>query len=372
MDVTFVCANLFERPAKIAAALSSQGVDVDLLTSNSSIQPSWKKYFRNIGTVTTYEEFRQALDSLPDSTPIHHFTSSVDGFTVALLKLNKRFVFDYKDVFPEVLSLPSDGQSTVLDAIIRRNLPVFHRDGQLDRYICARGHGTPSFYKHVPDFIWPNLPPQIVRYGSDYKSRISKIAFIGNFSIEVLEPSFAGYGQLPIIKVLAGQGFRYHFFPFRHDAKDQDPVAMREYLAFEKENEGFIFEGRQSLNELQIKLTEMGWGSQLFPAFHFESLQEKHYAIMPNIGKAARISDYIGAGLPLLCSEGILEVSDLIRSYGLGISVADEQLFFLDELIGQHDYSRLRRNVLDFSSSFLCPAKWSKSIQNYYLELQTE
>jgi len=366
MLVIFVASHIWERPAKIAMGLRMMGHEVHLVTRIDRLESS---IFRNFNSVLTgIENPIPSLSNFPSSAVIHHFSTAVDQYTVYLLLAKRPFIFDYKDVFPGILTLPSDGQDSVLQAIVAQEIPVCHRDGQFAAYMERRGLQESDKLHFVPDFTWPNQCPEIGALVLPATERRRKIVFIGNFSIEALEPKFAGFGQLEIIHALVSQNLSYTMYPFRHDRADLNQKLMADYHQMAEKFSNFSLSNRVSRSMLAERLRTHGWGSLLLPACHFDELRDAHYAIRPFTGLAARFSDYLSAGLPIMVSAENLEASDWIESYGIGLSINRAALSSISKMIDDCDYVRLRRNVIDFTRDFLDWRKCCGKIISVYNE----
>lgn len=359
---------LYERPAKFALGLSKLGHEVHLLTTTENSQDGWSKYFKTIRIVSDQIDLDNAIKSFKFSTPIHHFSSGIDNYTVFLLNTNRKFVYDYKDIFPEILSLPSHGHNQVIQAVLSRGLPICYRDGQLSAFLERRNLLPQEQFFFIPDFVWPNIEARTESLGTPSDNRKRKLAFIGNFSLESIEPSHAGFGQLAIIRSLLSQNLQYFMYPYRHDFADLNRDLMVDYYKLQHENASFKLVGRKGLDVLYAELRQMGWGTHLAPACHFDSLSDSHYAIRPLVGRSTRLTDYLSVGLPIIASSEIIEASDWLRTYDIGLTVNRGELSDLSIIIESCDYAQLRRNVRTFACEVLHWRLWIDKVLSIYRE----
>lgn len=362
--ILFICETLYERPAKLALSLSMLGHEVHLLTKSEKIPGDWEANFSSV--TPTVEDLNKYIKDIPRDIPIHQFSLSVDNYTVSLLNAGRNFIFDYKDVFPRNLKLPAPGHDEVLRFLVSRKVPISNRDGQFFSYIARQGLNDYEPLHFIPDFIWPNLDICCDFLGTPTNNRKKNVVFIGNFSLELLNPDHSGFGQAPIIRSLLSQDLNYFMYPFRHDHADLSTHLMADYIAIAKQFPGFHLRQRVPIKDLQPQLRSMGWGSSLWPAFHFPELEELHYYHPPFVGRASRLTDYLSAGLPLLVSSQNPEHNDWIESYGIGLAVGRDDLTQVSEMIFACNYSQLRRNVYEFSRAFLHWKPWAERLSKLY------
>lgn len=368
-SIIFVCYNLHERPAKVAAALNLLGEKPILITISPALYSGWQSFFSQ-HLVTTIDKISDVIRSF-DNPVVHHFTKNVDGLTLELLIKEISFIYDYKDIFPGAVkgleeSSELQAQMSILDAMIAREIRFSYKDGQFDRYLKFRGIEPSKKGFYLPDMVWPNSPitsgsPQI-----GHPEKCLRVAFIGNWSIEKIEPEHAGFGILGVIKSIVKQGLSFDLFPFRHDYADQDRDKMQDYLSLSSEFPSFRIRQRVEADSLPGALHESGWGSFITSRYHFKELQDLGYMFEPQYGLPGRISDYLGAGLPILVDEEVPEPNLWIKAYGIGLSVPRGGIHRLRESIENSDYAKLIRNIEFFCKEKLDPKTWANKLLNLY------
>ena len=77
---------------------------------------------------------------------------------------------------------------------------------------------------------------------------------------------------------------------------------------------------------------------------------------------------YIEAGLPLLVSEELEYVSDVVRKNNIGLVASRRDIDVISETIGRCDYEAMRQNVLKFRRRF-SSAPMSERLVDFYHRL---
>jgi hypothetical protein len=301
---------------------------------------------------------------------IHNITKVFDISTISLLQSEIHFHYDYKDVLPANFKPDYTGLDAHIDVfklMTQRSIPFSFRDGQAHAAASIIGVPPPVGY-HLPEVIsfeaFDTLSSSYVPYRRSGRRR--DIVFIGNFSLEKLNPEQGGHGQLLVVKTLLSQKFSYTIYEKQTSARSVDDFS--EYLDLQNSHSKFHFHSTIPRRALSKALKEFGWGSLLFPLFHYPDCSEKTFCRMPWVGISGRLSDYFGAGLPILSSSPNREVDDLIECHGVGVQVKNDDLFHLGEIVDSMDYVRLRRNVIDFAHFYLNPKKWGFKLLKSYEE----
>jgi hypothetical protein len=367
MKIFYISCEIFERPLKFAELLKENNLKVTLITLDKN-HDMYHDYFEDIIIIQPNELKKFINLEKPDL--IHHFSKTIDFYTIELINSKVKFIFDYKDIFPYINNLPyPQWNLQAWEIMLKHNNPIIYRDTQY-KELLKRGHYEDSLFScYIPDFIWHSNFNIAIRNDLPSQENINKMVFIGNFSIEKLEPNFRGLGQLEIVKSFISQNIDYTIYPFRHDYADKNSMIMDEYIKIANHSKFFHLKDRVGFKNLQNELMNYGWGIHLLPFSHSEEFSCMHYLHLPACGIASRISDYLGAGLPIVVSEDSIEAAEWINKNDIGIVLKKEELYKFSEIISQTNYQKLRNNVKEFNINFLNPNKWFKVLMDFYTSI---
>lgn len=367
--ITFVSYYLYDRPARIAAALNRIGLRPRLYLCSKLHDHRWERYFSSITYINAQDSGHILSADLKG--PIHLFCMSVDILTVELLKARIPFFYDYKDVFPGNTNYQDDSismQQQVLINLEYSGAAITYKDGQYNNFVSTLGLRRQAQTFFLPDFVWPSSYDALGDYlPHNIKSEL-KTVFIGNWTIERIEPENAGMGILPIIQSLLSQNIAFTLYPFRHDQADRDPEKMSDYISLANKNALFKIENRVTSNLLTDLIRSQSWGLFLTSRFHFTELRDKTYMRAPQAGIPGRFSDYFGAQLPVVVDSGFTECKRLVEDFGLGIVLEPGELESLRAKFSTIDRKLLQDNVRDYVECHLNPIKWAQRLMNYYGE----
>jgi hypothetical protein len=338
--IFFAAFDLYERPAKIAEKLRRAGYKIFLLYTVAR-DPSLLDFFDFNAKVSDANELAFLTNKLNPKF-VHIFSKSVDLFTQVFHLLNIRYIYDYKDLFEGLIrgQLSPDFLAAQRNAI-KAALAITFRDSQFHHYLHRNNLSYAGMTMHVPDLVlFTNNHFQKIKN----KSR-NKLCFSGYFTIESNEPHFAGLGQLEIIKAVLAQGFEYHMYGVRNDIPDKNNHILDDYINIQRAHPSFTLHETLPLQDYMIELQQYSFGIHLLPIFHVDSLSDKHYLILPACGFAARLNDFISAGLPLIVERENTDAARFVEDNGVGIVLAKGELPSLRELVDSVDYSAICENT---------------------------
>jgi hypothetical protein len=338
--IIFASHELYERPAKIAEKLRSAGYKIFLLYGIAP-DPNLLDFFDFNAKVSDANELVFLTNKLNPKF-VHIFSKSVDLFTQVFQLLNIRYIYDYKDLFEGLMKgqLNPDFLAAQRN-VIKAALAITFRDSQFHHYLQRNELRYAGMTLHVPDQV---LIPKNHLEKNKNKSR-HKLCFSGYFTIESNEPHFAGLGQLEIIKAVLAQGFEYHMYGVRNDIPDKNNHILDDYINIQRAHPSFTLHDKLPLQDYIIELPQYSFGIFLLPIFHIDSLSENHYLVLPACGFAARLTDFISAGLPLIVEREINDAARFVEDNGVGIVLAKGELPSLREIVDSVDYSSICENA---------------------------
>jgi hypothetical protein len=342
--IFFAAFELYERPAKIAEKLRVAGFKIFLIYSQSP-DPKLLDFFDFSVQASNPNELAFFVNKLSPKF-VHLFAKNVDLFTQTFHVLNIPFIYDYKDLFEGLLSVPLNPEFLLAQRnMVETAFALTYRDNQLHQFFSRNKIRFSGLTACIPDQVLSSSNHQI-NYKN--KSRL-KLCFSGYFTIELKEPHYAGLGQLAIIKSALAQGFEYHMYGVRHDILDKNDTVLADYIEIEKSNSSFKIHDKLPLQDYIEAISQYSFGIHLMPMFHFDSFSEKHYLIQPPCGFAARLTDFVSAGVPLIVERSVDDPARFVEDNGIGIVVSRGELPKLREIVESVDYQSICENVLQLA-----------------------
>jgi hypothetical protein len=175
-------------------------------------------------------------------------------------------------------------------------------------------------------------------------SKPFSIVYAGSFSPSSDPHPFFGTTQLlRLIQRLTGQGIRFfvYFNPFTN------VKLMWDYQFEAKRNPRFELKRGKAPYLVSRDLSSMHFGSLLFDLEGVEVKKGHYGSLLPT-----KVTLYLEAGLPILVSEELDYVAEIVTSNQIGLVIAKEDIDDLDRILESCDYATLRGNVLDFRKGF--------------------
>lgn len=343
MKIIFVCKELYERPAKLAKLLNSKGISVVLLyertTQHEFLEKFQEKYRINKNDLKIFLNDNRNIF-------VHYFSKGVDNFSQIILESKIKFAYDYKDVFENIVSLKISEKfkSTQRNLILSAHF-ITYRDFTIFDYFRRNFISRNTNLIFLPDMITD------LKVFSEKLDDIS-VCFGGNFALEKIEPSYAGMGQLYVIQNIIAQDMSYHFFPYRHDGKDQNFEAMSDYHMLKNQPNFYIYD-RLHHEKYIKKIARYSFGSIIHPCFHSKELEKLHSFVFPYNAIPSRILDYISAGLPIITDSQLKGISNYIKKYEIGIVLNPGELHNIRNIIEKVDRYQLSKNSLEHKKFLL-------------------
>lgn len=362
MNIYFASAYIYERPAKIAKALQLAGHSVFLFHLHDTNDAELKECFNYIFRASSSTEIDLLIERLGIKF-IHIFSKDHDPLAMYLVSAKKCItIYDYKDIFEELIEIKyPETTYKNQEFLIMNSDYIIHRDFQIKPYLKIKKTITiNSFY--YPDLVWPNNNPYFLPYFEPIK-----LVLIGNFTIEKIAPQWAGLGYIKIFKSLLDQNFSIDVYPTCPDAYDKE--SFSEYIELSNSNKNFTIHNALPIKELNEELKKYHFGLVLTQAQHFENLNMYVKKILLRVGNATRCMDYIGAGLPIIFTQDLKQISIINKKYQIGIGLTGSDLFNLKEKINLHDYRNLRNSVIKISKLQLNSMYWVNKLISFYSEI---
>lgn len=143
-----------------------------------------------------------------------------------------------------------------------------------------------------------------------------------------------------LIKEITRQGIYLDIYTSPHMSTMKFEQLFADYIALSKENNLFRFMKGFLPHEAVREFSRCDFGMlHLFD--QGSSLNKSNKIRLPG-----KFFFYLEAGLPILISEEFEYGSKLVREYGIGIVVSQEDIYNLSKIIPTYDYEKLRNNVM--------------------------
>ena len=330
--VMFVVKKCSERVAKISYSLRKVGVKTSLVTDEALFEDHNRKYFDVVHTVVRIDEVRLARILLSEAPTIIHLHSPLfDEFCVAVQDQRRcAYVYDYKDVFAATHDLGRDGNklSARQAKLICMAPGLVYRDRQAHHLARVLGDSLPAKRTFFPDFCWsadllPALASAEINVTGAVRGARGAVVMTGNYAIEKLHPNRAGTGALHSIERLLLEGFSVDYYPFPHGVYD-----FSDYKELEFRSTGrFRLQDKLSPEALMARLPEYDFA---FLPIQYRLFNAKDFPIDFNakhsdIGGAARMTEYISAGLPTVFSRcGFQSAMNKVFKFGVEVGEVGE------------------------------------------------
>ena len=356
--VIFVCFELYERPAKIAQKLKSQGIKVIMVYTNC-YDHYYLSFFSETHRISSIFELVKIV-AKNAAKFVHIFSKSKEPFGDNLSKMKVLpFIFDYKDLFENLMGSDNQELYDQQRNSVTGAVAVTYRDNQFREYLYRNNLRIYSPTISLPD-------PVIFQYKIEERTSKNQICLGGNFVIEKMQPQFSGLGQHAIAHFFAANNFEFHLYAYRHDHAEKSPEAMEQYLDLAANNKNFFLHQRLPTQEYIRAISKHSFGSALLPMFHFKELINLHYIKLPLIGFGARNIEYVSAGLPIICNYEHVDVRDFVLDHGIGIALRGNELKDIRSIIERSNYDRLLSNVLSLRNKMATESEsWDRLIELY-------
>lgn len=164
---------------------------------------------------------------------------------------------------------------------------------------------------------------------------------------------------IPLAKKLAKQKIHLHLYanPTHNIPHDR----YWEYIELDQQEKYFHFEKSLPYDKINAEIAKYDYGLWIHEN-HFMSgvTKEKFKTAIGN-----KLFSYLEAGLPIILSSHIDHGKELVKRYGIGFAVKDEELDILNKKIDESDYDRIRKNVFKAREELSLNKQVSRLIQFY-------
>lgn len=183
------------------------------------------------------------------------------------------------------------------------------------------------------------------------------IVYAGTLIPSSFPHAYLGVCQLlPLIQKLTRAGLRFTVYgnPF---------ISLREqtwdYLFESRTNPLFSMTDGGPPGEATKQIAKHHFGLLMY-IFEGVDVGRYHFMNLPT-----KMTLYLEAGLPLLVSEELEYVADVVRKNGIGIVVSQSDIDVIAKIIENCDYTAMRQNILKFRNSFNSKIMISRLIDFY-------
>ena len=164
----------------------------------------------------------------------------------------------------------------------------------------------------------------------------------GEYHIVNMGGGFSTPHIFPTLKKLGKQKIHFHLYLVQHSIIS--PVIFRKYIAFNETEPHFHLEKAVPFDMVHKEISKYDFGSMVYTPEYIDQFQPKYL----KIATAYRIFTYLEAGLPIIISERLEYIKNMVEENKIGFSVKDGEFVNLHNLITSYDYEKLRRNVFKF------------------------
>ena len=210
--------------------------------------------------------------------------------------------------------------------------------GADELFIDTQAKAQPLYFNSYPlkSFFSDELLP-----GS---TDTSSIVFTGTVNPSSYPDTvFGDVKLLNLIKVIVGQKIGFTIFLNPYQVKQANGL-FQDYFDLEKDNPYFHIMDGVSPDFLSAAISSMGYGSLLYLFPDEFLIKEKHFNCMI----PTKFFSYIEAGLPVLVMDRLKGVSREVEQNGLGVVLAEKDLYDLEGVLKGVDYQALKNNVLKY------------------------
>lgn len=324
LRIVFVAESPGERPAKFAYGLRCNGFSCLLIhIADLNFNPSiYFDYSIRCHSPMECVEIAKRLD--PDI--IHIFSFHADETALAISRnLSCKIVYDYKDIFENMIIHPADPLLWKNQrALIERADGLCCRDRQIDHY-CQINNVTPRG-KHILylDYCYGiNFPLTPKLGGADEVHTICH----GSFTPEDVYPQFSCNGLYLITEVLTQQKIHVHIYPgiwVTHALTNKKHSIYNELV---RKNPYFHIHSHLTIENLIKEISQYDIGLSLYQGEIFGIPDQYTIDNHQSYVMAARLFDYLEAGLDILVQDNFLTMADVLQQYKFGKTVDCTYIF---------------------------------------------
>lgn len=162
---------------------------------------------------------------------------------------------------------------------------------------------------------------------------------------------------LEIIRGVTSQ--KIYFHTYGPCVVEKDDMVYREEA---KKNKYYCPHEKVSPYQLNEEMSKYSFGSLLD---FWDETEFKKNPAMVNTDMGSKMINYIEAGLPMIVSDQMEYIAEIVNKHGLGFVINAKDLKNLREIIEKQDYPQLKRNIKKFQEEFKM-SKAIKEIENFY------
>ena len=330
--VVFVADKPRGREAKLAYAVKSQGWDVVLLYQIKPNFPLEDYYSKSI----QYRNRWQALYLSTQFSPVvYHVFTLWDYSTAYLFGLYKpgKIVIDINDTIKGTATDRFIAASPWVQQFIpMEKLLIENADGLCCRDLqvpnAARQGGYQRVKKSVffPEYCWSDQVFDTSKLS--VKTDELHIVLIGHFGLKTMgDEKEAGYWDM--IQAFTAQGIHFHIYPHwfykKVYFKSIYDTVFSDYYRLADENPFFHIHESVPMAEVVREISQYDFGIHVMRAMLFEEKSERYTPEAMKVCTSARITDYIEAGLPIICTTGTYAFQYLTR-FGIMLPITKTNL----------------------------------------------
>lgn len=317
--LVFVAENVWERPAKLALGLRSLGYPC-LLLHIEKLPFEAKNFFDySIQCGSPSELLEIAVRIKPDI--IHLFSYGTDLTSMAIMQLirqhiDAKVVFDYKDLFENVLSYPQDESRWMQQRYLVENADgLCCRDRQLENYLRVNSMNPSAMQIVFPDYCYDFDFEVQEKHASKDEIHVVQI---GTFMPEETFPQFYSQGYYLIAQTFANQGVHFHLYPSRFVKSIFEQQGGSIYIELSKQNSFFHMHEPVPVEQLIFEISRYDFGIMLSQGNLFGIPENFALNEQSKFGSMTRMFDYLEAGLDVLVDPLYEFHTEMMNRYQFG------------------------------------------------------
>lgn len=353
--LVFVAENVWERPAKLALGLRSLGYPC-LLLHIEKLPFEAKNFFNySIQCGSPSELLEIAVRIKPDI--IHLFSYGTDLTSMAIMQLIRqhidvKVVFDYKDMFENVLSYPQDESRWMQQRYLVEHADgLCCRDRQLENYLRVNNMRTSARQFVFPDYCYNYDFELQAKHSAMHEVHVVQI---GTFIPEDAFPQFSSHGYYLIAQAFCNQGVHFHLYPSKYVKNVFDQQGGSIYIELAKQNSYFHLHDPVPLEQLIHEISRYDFGLMLLQGNLFGIPENFVLNEQFKFGLATRIFDYLEAGLDVLVDPIFEFNAEMMNRHQFGHEIDSAFISdnLLDKLLGlkndekNHERARIAKKEL--------------------------
>ena len=172
-----------------------------------------------------------------------------------------------------------------------------------------------------------------------------------------VDPKYAFCYFIPLGKQLAKQKIHLHLYsnPYQY-------ATSKEYIELDKKEKYFHFHNPVPFMELSMEIAKYDLGVIIHENIRSECCWTEEKT---KVGMSNKLFSYMEAGLPIIVSNHLLAIKDVVKRNEIGFSIDDNEINRLGEIIKNYDNFKFKENVIK-NRKILSLSNQVERLKNFY------